>query len=165
MKLDKKLIIKMVQEAINKYAKDYGRVYTRDELDLEDNEDVADVMQQKFLKHYTGMDKKDIPKRSKDQGDKFLNPGEISRLDPINRARRVAKYRKDQEKLNLDREKWQRSPEAIQKTKDAKIAALYVQQNGAYDKDDPEIDAYHYNRNAMKFKGDQPVVAHPPCQR
>ena len=43
------------------------------------------------------------------------------------------------------------------------IAALYVQRGGAYwDLDD--VDPWDVERDARKYAGPHPVVAHPPCQ-
>lgn len=42
-------------------------------------------------------------------------------------------------------------------------AALFVQSDGCYS-DLHEIDAWPEQRNAMNYKGNFPVVAHPPCQ-
>ena len=44
-----------------------------------------------------------------------------------------------------------------------KIAALYVQENGAY-WDLPGVDAWPEARDARNYTGPLPVVAHPPCQ-
>lgn len=44
------------------------------------------------------------------------------------------------------------------------IAALYVEKNGVYF-NLPEIDAWDEQRDARKYAGPYPVVAHPPCQR
>lgn len=44
------------------------------------------------------------------------------------------------------------------------IAALYVETDGAYF-DVPGIDAWDEQRDARKYTGPHPVVAHPPCQR
>jgi hypothetical protein len=44
------------------------------------------------------------------------------------------------------------------------IAALYVQTNGAYFNLDG-IDPWDEVRDARKYEGPYPVVAHPPCQR
>ena len=44
-----------------------------------------------------------------------------------------------------------------------KIAALYVQENGSYCNLD-DVDAWPEARDARKYIGPLPVVAHPPCQ-
>lgn len=44
------------------------------------------------------------------------------------------------------------------------IAALYVQNNGAYFGLDG-VDPWDEARDARKYAGPHPVVAHPPCQR
>lgn len=44
------------------------------------------------------------------------------------------------------------------------IAALYVQTNGAY-YGIPGVDPWDEARDARKYTGPYPVVAHPPCQR
>lgn len=44
-----------------------------------------------------------------------------------------------------------------------KIAALFVQSNGCYIGVD-NIDAWPIERDARKYAGNLPVVAHPPCQ-
>jgi len=44
------------------------------------------------------------------------------------------------------------------------IAALYVQTGGAYF-DLPNVDPWDEQRDARKYSGPYPVVAHPPCQR
>ena len=44
------------------------------------------------------------------------------------------------------------------------IAALYVQTNGAYF-GLPGVDAWDKKRDARRYAGPWPVVAHPPCQR
>jgi len=43
------------------------------------------------------------------------------------------------------------------------IAALYVQTGGAYF-GDPDIDPWDEDRDARRYAGPHPVVAHPPCQ-
>jgi hypothetical protein len=43
------------------------------------------------------------------------------------------------------------------------IAALYVQKGGAY-WDLPGVDPWDVTRDARKYQGPYPVVAHPPCQ-
>lgn len=44
------------------------------------------------------------------------------------------------------------------------IAALYVQNSGSY-YGDTAIDPWDETRDARKYDGPWPVVAHPPCQR
>lgn len=44
------------------------------------------------------------------------------------------------------------------------IAALYVETNGAYF-DIDGVDPWDQTRDARKYDGPWPVVAHPPCQR
>lgn len=44
------------------------------------------------------------------------------------------------------------------------IAALFVQTGGIYF-DDPEIDPWDEPRDARLYRGDNAVVAHPPCSR
>jgi hypothetical protein len=44
------------------------------------------------------------------------------------------------------------------------IAALYVQAGGAY-YGLPEVDPWDEARDARRYEGPYPVVAHPPCQR
>lgn len=44
-----------------------------------------------------------------------------------------------------------------------KVAALFVQSDGCYI-GDPSIDAWPIERDARKYNGDLPVIAHPPCQ-
>ena len=45
----------------------------------------------------------------------------------------------------------------------AKIAALFVQADGCYS-DLPFVDAWPEERDARRYDGNLPVVAHPPCQ-
>lgn len=47
---------------------------------------------------------------------------------------------------------------------DNRIAALYVQTNGAYF-NLPGVDPWDVKRDARKYAGPHPVVAHPPCAR
>lgn len=44
------------------------------------------------------------------------------------------------------------------------IAALYVQRGGVY-WNLPNVDPWDEERDAMKYNGTSPVVAHPPCNR
>lgn len=44
------------------------------------------------------------------------------------------------------------------------IAALFVLKNGPY-VGLPNIDAWDVTRDAKKYKGPWPVIAHPPCER
>lgn len=44
------------------------------------------------------------------------------------------------------------------------ITALYVETNGAY-YNLPNVDPWDESRDARKYRGPHPVVAHPPCQR
>ena len=44
------------------------------------------------------------------------------------------------------------------------IAALYVESHGCYSGIDG-IDAWDKSRDARKYNGPHPVIAHPPCQR
>jgi hypothetical protein len=44
------------------------------------------------------------------------------------------------------------------------IAALFVETNGCY-YGLPDVDAWDINRDARKYVGPYPVVAHPPCSR
>jgi hypothetical protein len=44
------------------------------------------------------------------------------------------------------------------------IAALYVQKGGCYF-GLPDVDPWDVTRDARKYAGPYPVVAHPPCQR
>jgi hypothetical protein len=44
------------------------------------------------------------------------------------------------------------------------VAALYVDAAGCY-AGHPDIDLWPINRDARKYAGPYPVVAHPPCQR
>jgi len=43
------------------------------------------------------------------------------------------------------------------------VAALYVEENGCYT-DDIRFDAWTITRDARKYPGTLPVIAHPPCQ-
>lgn len=45
-----------------------------------------------------------------------------------------------------------------------KVAALYVETDGAYF-GQADVDPWDEARDARKYEGPQPVVAHPPCQR
>lgn len=44
------------------------------------------------------------------------------------------------------------------------IAALFVESQGIYS-DMPGVDPWDIERDARKYKGPHPVVAHPPCKR
>jgi hypothetical protein len=44
------------------------------------------------------------------------------------------------------------------------IAALYVEIDGTYTQL-PQVEAWDIGRDARKYEGPWPVVAHPPCQR
>jgi hypothetical protein len=44
------------------------------------------------------------------------------------------------------------------------IAALYIDRRGPY-WNRPDVDAWDIERDARKYAGPYPVVAHPPCQR
>lgn len=44
------------------------------------------------------------------------------------------------------------------------IAALFVASNGPY-VNDPRFDAWTEERDARKYDGTYPVIAHPPCER
>ena len=44
------------------------------------------------------------------------------------------------------------------------IAALYVETNGAYS-GRPDVDPWDIERDARRYDGPHPVVAHPPCDR
>jgi hypothetical protein len=46
----------------------------------------------------------------------------------------------------------------------AKVAALYVLANGVY-ANRYDVDAWDITRDARKYAGPWPVVAHPPCER
>jgi hypothetical protein len=45
-----------------------------------------------------------------------------------------------------------------------RVSALYVQTGGTYF-DLPHVDPWDERRDARKYAGPHPVVAHPPCQR
>lgn len=45
----------------------------------------------------------------------------------------------------------------------AKIAALFVQPDGCYSRI-ADVDAWPESRDARKYTGSLPVIAHPPCQ-
>ena len=45
-----------------------------------------------------------------------------------------------------------------------KIASLFVETNGIYFSD-AMIDPWDIERDAFKYKGPHPVIAHPPCKR
>lgn len=45
-----------------------------------------------------------------------------------------------------------------------RIAALYVETNGCYF-GLPDVDPWDEDRDARRYRGRHPVVAHPPCQR
>ena len=45
-----------------------------------------------------------------------------------------------------------------------KIAALYVETDGAY-YGLPDVEPWDEARDARQYAGPWPVVAHPPCQR
>lgn len=57
-------------------------------------------------------------------------------------------------------DKIQKNQTAINK----RVAALYVQTDGCYSSL-PHIDAWDIERDAKKYRGPLPVIAHPPCQR
>lgn len=44
------------------------------------------------------------------------------------------------------------------------VAALYVESGGSY-YGQPNVDPWDENRDARRYAGPHPVVAHPPCQR
>src|SRR5690606_32111919 len=44
------------------------------------------------------------------------------------------------------------------------VAALYVESDGVY-AGLPDVDLWDEKRDARKYPGDYPVVAHPPCSR
>lgn len=48
--------------------------------------------------------------------------------------------------------------------RERRIAALYVQRGGAY-WEQPGIDPWDEARDARRYAGPHPVVAHPPCSR
>lgn len=45
-----------------------------------------------------------------------------------------------------------------------KISALFVETNGCYF-NQPDVDPWDKSRDAKKYKGGNPVIAHPPCER
>lgn len=45
-----------------------------------------------------------------------------------------------------------------------RVAALFVQSGGTYSEMD-DVDPWDVERDAMKYAGPYPVVAHPPCDR
>lgn len=46
---------------------------------------------------------------------------------------------------------------------DIEVAALYVERGGIYDR--PGVDLWDESRDARRYAGPYPVVAHPPCSR
>lgn len=46
----------------------------------------------------------------------------------------------------------------------AKVAALFVEESGVY-AGLPDVDIWGISRDARKYDGNHPVVAHPPCER
>lgn len=44
-----------------------------------------------------------------------------------------------------------------------RVAALYVQTNGCY-YGLPDVDPWDQARDARRYRGPHPVIAHPPCQ-
>jgi len=91
---------------------------------------------------------------------------EKERLSPENIKKRELKYMQKQAKLKQMQVEWQakNTSKVNKRAERAEISALFVQENGAYDKS-AKIDAWHVLRDATKFEGNLPIVAHPPCQR
>ena len=42
------------------------------------------------------------------------------------------------------------------------VAALFVETNGVYSTL-PKVDCWGVERDALRYRGDEPIVAHPPC--